>query len=317
MLARRMVTSLGDDFPRMELSSGELAVSLYLPDAERGYYRGTRFDHAGIVRRVEHAGHRFYAPLYPVHDPHRHDSICGPVDEFAMFEPMGFAEAEEGEPFVKIGVGLLRKGSSDTYRFDGRYPVARFGAWETEGGGDRVSFTQELRGGRGWAYRYVKTVRLLPGEPVMALERHLENRGDRTIDIVQYNHNFTLIDGLPYGPGYRVMFPFEAATPRRIQDVGWFRGHAIELDRPLGQRSLWLPVFEGDDPGGYHAARICNLESGAAVELNGDAPITRMVFWAVERAVCPEPFLRVHLPPGASMTWTTRYRFSAGGPASG
>lgn len=101
------------DYPRVELENGELTASLFLPDARRGYHRGTRFDWSGIVERVEHAGHVFYAPLHADHDPYRHDSVSGPAEEFAMFDPMGFSEAAEGESFVKIGVGLLRKGAAD------------------------------------------------------------------------------------------------------------------------------------------------------------------------------------------------------------
>ena len=43
--------------------------------------------------------------------------------------------------------------------------------------------------------------------------------------------------------------------------------------------------------------------------LEGDAPIERMVFWAVERAACPEPFTRIRLDPGEAKSWSTRYHF--------
>ena len=82
-------TLAGNDFPRVRLDNGVLAVSVYLPDVETGYSRGTRFDWAGIIESVEHAGHRFFAPLHAEHDPLRHDSVSGPADEFAMFQPMG------------------------------------------------------------------------------------------------------------------------------------------------------------------------------------------------------------------------------------
>jgi hypothetical protein len=40
-------------------------------------------------------------------------------------------------------------------------------------------------------------------------------------------------------------------------------------------------------------------------------PIERMVFWAVERAACPERFFRIKLDPGEGKTWSSTYRFSA------
>ena len=57
-----------------------------------------------------------------------------------------------------------------------------------------------------------------------------------------------------------------------------------------------------------------NLRTGAAVEFKGDAPITRMVFWPVERAASPEPFIRILLSPGQTKEWSGHYRFSVATP---
>ena len=313
ILTHSMYAFADTEFPTLELDNGIIQALIYLPDAERGYYRGTRFDWSGIIERVDYQGHRFYAPMHTVHDPLGHDSVSGPAEEFAMFNPMGFAEAKAGESFVKIGVGLLAKGDSDEYLFHGDYRLLRAGKWEIENGADWVSFVQDFQGERGWAYRYRKTIRLLPGLPELVIEHRLENSGDKTIDVNHYNHNFTIIDDVPYGPDYRVEFPFSSEQPLAINDLAWFRGNAIEIDQPLQEKSLWIQLFEGKDPGGYNAALVRNSKTGAAVEFSGDAPITRMVFWAVERAACPEPFIQINLTPGQVRQWNSRYRFSAGG----
>ncbi len=301
------------DYPRLRLDNGEIAVSVFLPDARAGYYRGTRFDWSGIIERVDYRGHRFYAPLHANHDPTGHDHVSGPATEFAMFEPMGFAEAAPEESFVKIGVGLLARGTGDAYSFSEKYRLVRAGAWAVGHGPGWVRFEQDLDGPRGWAYRYRKTIRLVPGKPEFVMSQYLENRGRRRIDITHYNHNFTLIDDTPYGPDYRVEFPFAAANPAPIGEHAGFRDHSIIVAEPLGaEESLWAIVFDGHDPGGFNAARVRNLQTGAAVDFEGDARLERMVFWAVERAVCPEPFIRIRLAPGQSREWKTRYRFHAG-----
>ncbi|MBT8450702.1 MAG: hypothetical protein KJO40_01925 [Deltaproteobacteria bacterium] len=298
------------DCPRLELHNGGLRVSMYLPDAQRGYYRGTRFDWSGLIEQVECHGHRFYGPLHIEHDPYRHDSVGGPAEEFAMFHPMGFAEARPGESFVKIGVGLLERGENDTYRFDDEYRMVHPGEWVVEHGPAWVAFTQALHGERGWAYHYRKAIRLHECHSAFVIEHRLENRGDKTIDITNYNHNFTIIDDVPYGRDYVVEFPFSTDAPIPLGDIAWFRGSQIDVDRPLEDLALWWPVFEGDDPGNYNAAAVRNRRTGAAVAFRGDAPITRMVFWAVERAACPEPFIRIYLEPGRTQTWSTTYRFT-------
>ena len=71
-------------------------------------------------------------------------------------------------------------------------------------------------------------------------------------------------------------------------------------------------LFEGEGRAEYNGAAIKHLPSGAAVEFSGDAPVTRMVFWAIERAACPEPFIRLKLAPGQVREWSSRYHFSDG-----
>jgi hypothetical protein len=300
------------DFPKTTLANGEMEASIFLPDAEGGYYRGTRFDWSGIIERVDYRGHRFYAPLHAEHDPYWHDSVGGPADEFGMFNPMGFAEAGPGESFVKIGVGLLEKRASEEYGFQGDYRLRRAGTWRIEQGDQWIRFAQVLVGERGWAYCYRKTIRLLDGEPGLVIDYLLENSGVRTIDLYHYNHNFTLIDGSPYGPDYAVEFAFQTDGPKSINGLAWFRDGAIQVERPLGDRSLWIELYQGPGRADYNAATVRNRKTGAAVSFAGDAPIDRMVFWAVERAACPEPFFRIKLDPGEGTTWSSSYRFSAG-----
>ncbi|MDJ0748513.1 MAG: hypothetical protein QNJ11_03455 [Woeseiaceae bacterium] len=299
-------------FPKLVLENGKIRVSIHLPDPVHGYYRGTRFDWAGIIEHVDTAKHRFYAPLHAAHDPYRHDCVSGPAEEFGMFRPMGYAEAEPGESFVKIGVGLLRRRDDTDYLFSNDYEVIHFGDWSVEQGSDRVVFFQDFVGERGWAYRYTKTISLVPGEAELVIAHRLENSGTKTIDLLNYNHNFTVIDDQAYGPDYRVEFPFTTAIPIGINNRAWFRDNAVEVPEPLGDGSLWIPLYEGQGRADYNRARITHLPSGASVEFTGDAPVTRMVFWAIERAACPEPFIRLKLAPGQSKEWSSHYRYSDG-----
>jgi hypothetical protein len=299
-------------YPKLELENSEISVSIYLPDPVHGYYRGARFDWSGMIEHVDTRHHRFYAPLHTTHDPLRHDCVCGPAEEFAMSDPMGFDEAAPGESFLKVGVGLLKKNDDSEYVFNGDYDIIRAGDWDIEYGPHRVDFFQDVVGERGWAYRYLKTIRLVPGTPELIIAHRLENSGTKNINIDNYNHNFSLIDGLPYGPDYRVEFPFTTTIPIGINERAWFRGNAIEVPKPLGDSSLWIPLFEGDGRADYNHAVVEHVPSGAAVEFTGDAPVTRMVFWAMERAACPEPFIRVQLAPGQPKEWSSTYQFRDG-----
>ena len=82
--------------PQAEIANASLQVKLYLPDAEHGFYRGTRFDWSGVVADLQYTGHSYYGPWFTATDPKIPDfiykgsdivagpcsAITGPVEEF-------------------------------------------------------------------------------------------------------------------------------------------------------------------------------------------------------------------------------------------
>ena len=96
VLCASMAFAEEEGFPMLQLANSELKMALYLPGAEDGYYRGTRFDWSGIISRVEYKGHSFYGPWRFPHDPVGHDFVTGPTEEFGMDNPSGFDEVEAG-----------------------------------------------------------------------------------------------------------------------------------------------------------------------------------------------------------------------------
>src|SRR5262245_40273021 len=101
--------------PDAQISNGQIRARLYLPDAQRGFYRSTRFDWSGVIASLEFQGHQYYAPWFTRTDPPVRDfiyrdseivasaqsSMVGPAEEFQR--PQGYAMAKPGETFVKIG----------------------------------------------------------------------------------------------------------------------------------------------------------------------------------------------------------------------
>ncbi|MFI4946003.1 MAG: hypothetical protein ACHP85_22200, partial [Burkholderiales bacterium] len=51
------MSATADDAPRAEITNGLVTARFYLPDAERGHYRGTRFDRSGDTYSLRFAGH--------------------------------------------------------------------------------------------------------------------------------------------------------------------------------------------------------------------------------------------------------------------
>src|SRR5262249_25618630 len=154
----------------------------YLPDAQQGYYRATRFDWAGVISSLEFRGHNFFGQWFERYDPKIHDAITGPVEEFlTKGAGLGFDEAKPGESFVKIGVGAVRKPDQPQFRQFQTYEIADSGKWSTRKGPDWIEFTQELSDTGGYAYVYKKTVRLTKDQPELVLEHNLKNTGRKAI----------------------------------------------------------------------------------------------------------------------------------------
>jgi len=101
-------------YPAIELSNDLVTARVFLPDASRGYYRGSRFDWSGLVGQVRYEGHTYFSGLDCEHDPNNNNEILGTAEEFGMGinglpPPLGYEQAAPGETFLKIGVGLLEK----------------------------------------------------------------------------------------------------------------------------------------------------------------------------------------------------------------
>src|SRR4051794_26812254 len=70
------------EYPGAEITNGSTIAKLMLPDAERGYYRGTRFDWSGQIQSLHSNNHEYFGQWFPKYDPKLHDAIMGPVEEF-------------------------------------------------------------------------------------------------------------------------------------------------------------------------------------------------------------------------------------------
>ena len=96
--------------PRRTISNGMVHAEVYLPDPERGFYRGTRFDWAGIIGSLTSGDHQYFGSWYSEHDPLKHDCITGPAEEFqGESDPdVEYPLVDTGAAFLRLGVGFFR-----------------------------------------------------------------------------------------------------------------------------------------------------------------------------------------------------------------
>ncbi len=324
-VAQGLKTSVSE-FPQAEISNGQLHVKLYLPDAKRGYYRGTRFDWSGTIGSLEYQGHRYYGPWFDSVDPKVHDyqdlgdklvaSTCsgdsGPVDEFQTNgTALGWDEARVGGTFIKIGVGVLRKDDAH-YDYVKQYEVVNPGRWTVATHRDSVEFTQDLSdASSGYGYVYRKVIRLAGGKPEMVLEHHLKNTGRRTIQGAVYNHNFLVLDSQSPGPDFVVTFPFQLRSPDPpSQELARLQGNQVVYSKVLRSGEVMETLLEGfGESPGDNQIRIENRRVGAGLTITGDHPLSKLNLWSIRTVLAVEPFVTMTIEPGGEFSWTTTYDY--------
>ncbi len=302
----------GADLPEAVITNGLVSAKLYLPDRENGYYRGARFDWAGVISSLEYKNHSYFGKWFEKYDPFLHDAIMGPVDEFRI--PLGFDEAGPGEEFVKVGVGLLRRPDGKPYSFSRKYEVTDSGEWEVGVTGNRVTFSQKLKSGNGYAYLYEKVVKLAEGEPRLVIEHRLTNTGSRPITTNTYNHNFFMIDREPTGPGLSTTFGFDiAAEGNGFGDIAYAKDRSLTFTRQLqkGEHVFCEDLKAVKDTPAPYSFTVENRKTGAGVQVTGSRPVDTMIYWACPTTACPEPYINISLKSGEVTEWSISYEFYA------
>jgi len=303
--------------PYVRIGNGRMTARITPPDLERGFYRGTRFDQAGVITSLTLKGQEFYGPWFDRTAPEVLDytytadsmvagpdsAISGPVEEFA---PLGF-DAKPGV-FVKIGVGVLRQPDDKAYDHYRHYEIVDGGKRTTRTTRDSVSFTQTLNGA-GYGYVYEKTLRLAPGKPQLVIEHRLRNTGDRQITTTVYDHNFLR---LAPGKGVTVTFPF-ALTPATPPPADLVRidGKTWSYQRPFADRERLSLAVTGYGATAADYDFTIAAPGGTGVHVTGDRPLTRINTFSIDRTVAIEPTIAVEVAPGGEMRWKYTYTYAA------
>jgi hypothetical protein len=312
-------------YPQTKLSNGVLDATIYLPDAEKGFYRGTRFDWAGVISSLEYKGHSYFGPFFEkfnssvrdvvIGDPIEagvNSAASGPVEEFigADGSALGYVGAKPGEAFCKIGVGSLRKTDNASYSSYTNYSILDGGKRVVRSGLGWIEFTQQLHCGSGYGYSYTKTIRLLENTPEMTIEHRLVNTGEKPIETRVYDHNFLTIDHQSTGPDVVISFPFLPVPNKAMGRLARVRGNQLVFSKDLTGHDTFDQKFTGfGNTAIDYQIQIENHSTGAGVTIRGDRPLVNVEVWAVRTAVAPEPHVEIKVAAGREFTWKYTYRF--------
>lgn len=289
------------------ISNDTFKISLHTPDRVEGYYRGTRFDWAGVFARIEYKGINYAEPWFESYSPVMHDAVCGPAEEFS---PIGIDDVQPGGPFLKIGVGVLEKmdGEYDRFKLHNILDSGRRTLCVTE---TSAVFGHFISHDNGYGYEYVKEI-AITGESSFRISHTLRNTGRKPLKGNVYNHNFYTLGILQTGEARQLDFPFRPEGDWRAEysEVG-FTENGIRFTRNLQKGES---VFTGNlheagkgMTGSPNSFELRDTDTGCAVKAFCAVPMTKSVFWSNHRIACIEPYMDFDIAPGETMDFDIDY----------
>lgn len=276
----------------------DLQVELCRPGE---YYQGTRFDHAGVFRRIQKDGFTYADEWFSHQDPFAHDRVCGPSEEFVTVD---LADVPVDGLFCKVGVGLLRRPDAAPYDWFRLYEIAHPGAWTVEADAASARYKHVLEG---W-YTYEKTVRLTDAGH-LEIGHRLQWEASRPLKGFHYNHHFFTFGGAEVGLRRRITFPFQPAGHwRDSYDNVALTDCGIAFSGPIVKTpSVYMGDLQNSQGPTPYAFTIG--EGARRVTVKGSQSVNHIVFWSNPRVACLEPYMPIELAAGQEMTWSQIYRF--------
>ena len=292
------------DCPKAKIANGLVEAMVALPDPEKGFYRGIRFEQAGMVYSLKAGGHEFIGGSDPAsHDPFL--DVCGTAEEFS--EAVGFHEPDL-DCFLKIGVGVFERPLARDYAFGWLYIPKELFKWNCQVNDSSVEFRQNVSMPQGWGYEYVKRLSLTPGAPGLLIEHTLKNTGARRLVSAHYCHNYFLVDGKAPGPDYSLDCSFRPHLSNPDAASGYIQsGSKLSFKGP---ETLFSVIWGGLDPNGSRFV-ISHKPSGASISITEPSPSFRQAVFVNKEGICPESFFRIDLGPGESVSWSREYLFES------
>ncbi|MHC4556496.1 MAG: LamG domain-containing protein [Planctomycetota bacterium] len=316
------------------LHSGNLIVEVGDPDSQDcRWNQGLRFSPVANVIRVQLNYRDFcYAPTtggalgYMGGLPMEFDI----GQEFFQPDPPGYNEGSNGSAFLKIGVGILRRNSSD-YNFSSNYQVVELAETTTTWESDRAHFVQTLSGtANGYSCRLEED--LIVKNDRILMHYVLTNTGTKTFTTEQYLHNFLTFSQRNVGPNYRVYFPYDFTVspepalwePPELMLVG--RTYQFVDNNPpmvsLANMILYTKtissvpktwIYKPDDYLGPDTIAVEQSDIGQRVIIDSSLRSAYVGIWTTDYQVSPEQFVIITLAPGEHAEFTRTYEFSTDG----
>ncbi len=268
-------------------------------------YCGSRFDWTGKITQLRFQNTSILSSEN-LSKKNEHGFGRGLYNEFGIDSPLGFKEAEIGEWFHKIGVGLLKKTKSE-YRFNENYEIIP-AAFRVITEKNKIIIYCTSDSINGYSYRLTKEIELF--EKSFSIKYILENTGEKEIVTNEYNHNFIGLNQTRLGRNILLKFPFqmqrsefqEIVNPGNKVNV-----HESELKFNANPEE---PFFFSNLSGNQMVdARweLQDLISKIGIREVGSFQTQSINVWGSKHVISPELFIKIQILPGQTAEWSRTY----------
>ncbi|MEY4706666.1 MAG: hypothetical protein RJB58_389 [Pseudomonadota bacterium] len=307
-----------DDAPHVVIDNGQISARVY-PPGEKSLYKGTRFDHAGVVMHITYKDQNYtdyWFDLYVVdpRDTSRQPAgtvtaccaVSGPVEEFAV---VGFEEAGMGGRFLKPGIGIFKRDSDNPLQFP-TLPALNQGTRSFKSSKTGAHFVHDLNDREsGYGYHYVKKIELVAGKPQMIMSHEMRNTGAKPIVTTVYNHNFLTLS--PGSEHLVITAPFNWSAEKPLQpELVKLDGKTIRYIAPIPKGVTTMSLMNGFGASASdYDFTVTNSKTGFGQRIRGDQPIAKINMWSIHTNYSLEPYIAISLQPGETKRWTYTYDF--------
>ncbi len=284
------------------LKNKDLILQVDLP--EEGY-TFSRFDWTGKISKVTYKNVDISGREKP--DGRDQDLFGrGFYNEFGIDTALGFEETEKGDWFHKIGIGLLKKDSSE-YMFHKMYQI-RPAHFKSKGDSGKIVMTCTSEAVNGYSYVLEKEIRL--EESGFSINYKLRNTGEKKISTQEYVHNFLAIDKNLIGPEYVLRFPFEI-KPQKFGETVNSEG-LVEIGSEsvkfsdIPNEQFFFSNLSGDEKV-MASWELIHLKSKVGIRETGSFDTQKINLWGWRHVISPELFVNININPGQSNEWSRNY----------
>ncbi|MCL2092919.1 MAG: hypothetical protein FWH12_01880 [Treponema sp.] len=285
-------------------------LEIGINEAGEGNNRKFRFDRSAFISSIVLDGKHQFCAREPEQQRQPSTGGEGLCSEIQCNEIVsGFAL---GERYPKFGVGLILKQDEEGYIFHREYDCQFFDL-EIEAKESEAVLLTRPRTSRGYALEGKKTLSLEDNK--LSIVHHYINRGDKALDLTEYNHNFVSLAGEMAGPQMEINFPLAASLegkgPRREGQILCGTERGFGFSGQSSRASMIDAEAEEIDPSRPFSWTLKSSASGLWISEGVSFRPDRMTIWTIGDIVSPEVFHRFSLASGEEITYSREWTFGS------